>query len=98
MKTLSSNIIDSIEIHANPKGTWVILAESYGKFRPVERITFYEYEDKYFCVIDRMGYRGKTLGYQYDNREEGNLHFNRMKIETAIIGNLFKKDCNSFEK
>ena len=88
-------MIDSIESNASPKGTWVILAESYGKFRPAERITFYEYAGTFYSVIDRLGYRAKTLVYQYDSREEGNLHFTRMKLESTMIGNIFRKDGRS---
>ncbi len=95
MKTLSSTMIDMIESEADPKGTWIILDESCGRFRPAERVTFYEYADRFFCVIDRMGSRARTIGYQYDSREEGNLHFTRMKLESAVIGNIFVKDRRS---
>lgn len=95
MKALSVDVVDKLETFAVCKGTWVILAEQCGKYRLVERVSFYEYNDTHYSVIDRLGNRGKTIVYRYDSKDEGNIHFNQIKIETVVIGNLFRRDKRS---
>ena len=97
MKKIDSYLVNVLEGYGFYKGTWVIMAQSYGHYRVAERVSFYEYQDTFFSVIDRFGNRGKTIVYMYKNKEEGNNHFNKIKEKTEEIGLLFRKDTMSFE-
>ena len=98
MRKIDSDWYAVIETHAILKGAWVILLERYGKLYPDERVSFYEYKDYLFCIIDRMGIqtKGKTIIYQYANKEEGNKHFLQIKSKVESVGALIRKDKDSF--
>ena len=92
MKILSFEMIDVVEATASLKGSWIILENKYGKQKLTERVSFYEKDGSLFSIIDRSG---SSKIYQYNNREEGNLHFNQMKLITAAVGGCFLKDKRS---
>ena len=91
MKILNENMIDTIESTCKPKGTWDVVEHLYGKFKLSEKITFYENDEHFYCII----YGKKCKAFQYDSREDGNKHFNYIKRKTEEVGLLFTKDVSS---
>ena len=92
MKILNNHMLDVIEASGEPKASWIIIEDKYGKNKLTERISFYEIKGNLFSIVDRSS---KTRIYQYENREEGNLHFNQMKLTVACVGGYFLKDKRS---
>ena len=92
MKILSFEMIDVIEATASLKGSWIILENKYGKQKLTERVSFYEKDGSLFSIIDRSG---SSKIYQYKDREEGNLHFNQMKLMVTALNGYFIHDKRS---
>ena len=89
MKKLNSELIDVVESFGVMKGSWNIIENKYGRNKLTEKVSFYQYKDRLFCVIDRTGDKPVSQLIEYENKEEGNQHFNQMKLMvTALNGYL----------
>ena len=95
MKALNPDLIDAVEAFAELKGSWIIIENKYGKNKLTERVSFYQYKDRRYCIIDRTGDHAESLIYQYDNRDEGNRHFNEMKLKVTLLKGYFLYDKRS---
>lgn len=86
MKSLSIDKIDVIEAFEEPRASWLFIEHLYGKNQLTERLSYYQVDDRFYCIIDRTGNRSKTLGYQYETKEEANKHFLQMKLKATLFG------------
>ena len=97
MKKLDNECLYAIETNGTLKSEFNIFCSRYGKLHLDEKISFYEYKEICFCIIDRLSDGGHTV-YQYKNKEEGNQHFVKIKAKCAEIGAVIRRETLSFQQ